>query len=65
MKAEPLSPDEQKKLRRRNQIACSVQRHREKKKVRFLVDVNRWMSGHAANSAAGCDHVDARVDAQA
>lgn len=34
VKPEPVSTDEQKKLRRRQQIACSVQRHREKKKVR-------------------------------
>jgi hypothetical protein len=34
MKAEPISLEEQKKLRRRTQIASSVQRHREKKKVR-------------------------------
>lgn len=33
MKVEPVSTEEQKKLRRRTQIATSVQRHREKKKV--------------------------------
>ncbi|RLN66113.1 hypothetical protein BBJ28_00011814 [Nothophytophthora sp. Chile5] len=32
VKTEPLSLEEQKKLRRRSQIASSVQRHREKKK---------------------------------
>lgn len=32
VKAEPLTLEEQKKQRRRNQIASSVQRHREKKK---------------------------------
>lgn len=37
VKLEPVSTEEQKKLRRRTQIASSVQRHREKKKVRPFV----------------------------